>query len=124
MVKALFDTNILIDFLGGLPEARKELGRYDDVAVSIVSWMEVMVGAPRDMADATRAFLGRFELVGLDRDIAEAAVEIRQAHGMKLPDAIVWASARCQGRLLVTRDVKDFPAGEPGVRTPYVVKRS
>jgi predicted nucleic acid-binding protein len=123
MVKALFDTNVLIDYLRGVPEAGAELARYDDVAISIVSWMEVMVGAPRQMADPTRAFLGRFELVGLDREIAETAVEIRQAHGMKLPDAIVWASARCQGRLLVTRDVKDFPPDEPGVRAPYVLKR-
>ena len=62
-------------------------------------------------------------LVALVRDVAETAVEIRQAHGMKLPDAIVWASARRQGRLLVTRDVKNFPAGEPGVRAPYMLKR-
>ena len=40
---------------------------------------------------------------------------------MKLPDAIVWASARRQGRLLVSRNTKDFPAGDPGVRHPYVV---
>lgn len=123
MVKVLVDTSVLIDFLRGAPEARKELARYDDVAISSVSWMEVMIGAPRELADPTRAFLGRFELVGLDRDVAEAAVEIRQAHGMKLPDAIVWASARCHGRLLVTRDVRDFPAGEPGVREPYSLKR-
>jgi len=92
MVKPLIDTNVLIDYLRGVPEARTELARYDDGAISIVSWMEVMVGAPRQMADPTRAFLGRFELVGLDRKIAETAVEIRQAHGTKLPDAIVWAS--------------------------------
>ncbi|HEX4077258.1 MAG TPA: hypothetical protein VHX61_00080 [Rhizomicrobium sp.] len=75
------------------------------------------------MADPPRVFLGRFGLVGLDREIAETAVEIRQAHGMKLPDAIVRTSARCQGRLLVTRDVKDFPPGEPVVRAPHVVMR-
>jgi predicted nucleic acid-binding protein len=122
-VRALFDTNVLIDYLRGVREAREELARYDDVAISIVNWMEVMVGAPRETADSTRAFLGRFDLVGLDREVAEAAVEIRRVHGMKLPDAIVWASARCHGRVLVTREVKDFPAGEPGVRAPYVLKR-
>jgi hypothetical protein len=40
---------------------------------------------------------------------------------MKLPDAIIWASARCNGRLLVTRNTKDFPAGDPVVRYPYEV---
>jgi hypothetical protein len=34
---------------------------------------------------------------------------------------VVWASARIDGRLLVTRNTKDFPAADPGVRHPYRV---
>ncbi len=121
MVKALFDTNILIDFLGGAPEAGDEVALYDDAAISIVTWMEVMVGAPDPTTDATRGFLNSFELIGLDRDVADLAVQLRRRHGVKLPDAIIWASARHQGRLLVTRNTKDFPPGDPGVRAPYVI---
>jgi len=121
MVKALFDTNILIDFLGGAPEARDEVALYDDAAISIVTWMEVMVGATDPTADATRAFLNNFELIGLDREVADLAVQLRRRYGLKLPDAIIWASARHQGRLLVTRNTKDFPPGDPGVRAPYVI---
>ena len=40
---AFFDTNILIDFLQGRDAAREEFSRYDDLAISIVTWMEVMV---------------------------------------------------------------------------------
>ena len=47
MVKALFDTNILIDFLRGVHAAREELGRYQLKAISLVTWMEVLVGAIR-----------------------------------------------------------------------------
>ncbi len=119
MVKALFDTNILIDFLNGAAEARQELRQYDDPAISIVTWMEVMVGATEDASPATRAFLSRFLLIGLDEAVAEAAVDLRRVHRMKLPDAIVWASARTTGRLFVTRNTKDFPASDPGVRAPY-----
>ena len=35
--------------------------------------------------------------------------------------AIVWATARAQDCLLVTRNQKDFPADEPGVRQPYTL---
>jgi len=35
-------------------------------------------------------------------------------------DAIVWASARQHGCLLVTRNTRDFPADNPGVRAPYL----
>lgn len=44
MVKALLDTNILIDFLNGVPQARDEIARYRRTAISIITWMEVMAG--------------------------------------------------------------------------------
>jgi len=119
VVKALFDTNILIDFLQGEPETREEFARYDDLAISIVSWMEVMVGATEATSTATRAFLSRFEVVGIDMSVAETAVELRQAHRIKLPDAIIWATARRRNRLLVTRNTRDFPSTDPGIRMPY-----
>jgi len=119
MVKALFDTNILIDYLRGIEASRTELDRYEDKAISIVTWMEVLVGALPPLAVATRAFLDSFAVVPIDTAVAERAVALRQAHRVKLPDAIVWASAQVQGRLLVTRDTKGFPGDDPGVRVPY-----
>jgi predicted nucleic acid-binding protein len=38
---------------------------------------------------------------------------------MKLPDAIIWAAAQSEDRILVTRNTRDFPAEDPGVRVPY-----
>lgn len=119
MVKALFDTNVLIDYLNGVGKARAELNRYENKAISIVTWMEVMAGAPPEVNDATRAFLRDFTLIELDAQIAEEAVNLRRTKRIKLPDAIVWASALTQSRLLVTRNVKDFPVDDPGVRVPY-----
>lgn len=119
MVKALFDTNILIDYLNAVPESKRELDRYRDRAISVISWMEVMIGATRKTVAGTRVFLDGFTLLPLSGEVAEHAVELRREHRIKLPDAIVWASARVDDRLLVTRNTKDFPAGEPGVRAPY-----
>jgi predicted nucleic acid-binding protein len=121
MVKALFDTNILIDHLNAIPQARAELGRFADKAISLVTWMEVMAGAPADVADATRAYLAGYQTLGIDFPIAERAVALRKAHRIKLPDAIIWATAQHHGTLLVTRNTKDFPATDPGVRHPYTV---
>jgi len=121
VVKALLDTNILIDFLSGMPAARDEMNRYQDKAISIVTWMEVMAGAPMTAERGTREFLDGFALVDLDQKVAERAVTLRRQHRLKLPDAIVWASAQVQAMLLVTRDTKGFPADDPGVRMPYRV---
>ena len=121
MVKALFDTNILIDYLNGMPAARDELGRYDDRAISIVTWMEVLAGATPKVEEATRAFLDGFEIIALDNPIAELAVLLRKRNRIKLPDAIILASAEANARLLVTRNTKDFKASDPGVRIPYLI---
>jgi hypothetical protein len=120
MVKALFDTNILIDYLNGVPQARSELAAFSEASISIVTWMEVMAGAPAKTATQTRAFLNRFEILGLGTEIAERAVHIRRTHKIKLPDAVVWASAQVERALLVTRNTKDFPV-DPGVRHPYKI---
>jgi hypothetical protein len=34
MVRALFDTNILIDYVNAVPEARAEIQRYTPIAIS------------------------------------------------------------------------------------------
>jgi predicted nucleic acid-binding protein len=119
MVKALFDTNILVDYLNAVPQARAELQRYTDKAVSIVTWMEVMVGTSPELEAATRRFLSDFKVVALDERIAERAVSLRRNHRIKLPDAVIWATAQMHAMLLVTRNIKEFPQGDPGVRAPY-----
>ena len=120
MVKALFDTNILIDFLGGRPEAKREIDLHTERAISIVTWMEVMVGATPETEARLRAFLSGFEVIDIDQDVAELAVDLRRRHRIKLPDALIWAAARRRGALLVTRNTRDFPADDPGVRAPYI----
>jgi len=119
MVAALFDTNILIDYLRGVSAARDELERYSDKSISIITWMEVMAGVPESAEPATRAFLKGFNVIQLDAEIAAHAVKIRQTHRVKLPDAVIWATAEIEKLLLVTRNTKDFPENWPGVRMPY-----
>jgi hypothetical protein len=119
MVKALFDTNILIDYLNAIPQARIEVQRYGDKAISVITWMEVMIGADPKVESATRSFLSSFDRLGVDERVAEDAVWLRRNHRIKLPDAIIWATARTNSMLLVTRNTKDFPAADPGIRSPY-----
>jgi predicted nucleic acid-binding protein len=71
MVRPLFDTNVLVDYLNAVPEARVELQRYPNKANSIITWMEVMDGAGSDVASLTRAFLKNFDVIALGETIAE-----------------------------------------------------
>jgi predicted nucleic acid-binding protein len=121
-VKAVIDSDVLIDYLQGLPAAREELARYRRPLCSLISFMELLAGArtepERRAAEALLASLGRVELT---EEVARRAVELRQSLRLKLPDAIVLASAEVEGCILVTRNTKDFPAGDPRVRFPYIV---
>jgi predicted nucleic acid-binding protein len=93
MVKAVIDTNILVDYLRGIPQAKVELALYESLAISVVSWMDVMAGTTPQTESASRAFLETFDLLQIDAKVAECAVQIRKSRRIKLPNAIIWATA-------------------------------
>ena len=65
--------------------------------------------------------LGFFEMIELDEPVAREAISLRQQYRLRLPDAIIWAAAKLRHSLLVTRDSRDFPIGDPGIRVPYQI---
>ncbi|WP_260862121.1 type II toxin-antitoxin system VapC family toxin [Citrobacter sp. Marseille-Q6884] len=117
---ALFDTNILIDLFSGRREAKQALDAWPPQnAISLITWMEVMVGAKKyNQEHRTRVAMSAFNIIGVSQEIAERSVALRQEYGMKLPDAIILATAQVHHLELVTRNTKDF-ADIPGVATPY-----
>jgi hypothetical protein len=119
VVRALFDTNIVLDYLKGIEAAEREFSLYENIAISIVTRIEVLVGATQTIEREIRNLLNELTTVHLDSDVAERAIILRKTRRLKLADAIIWASAQSHDRLLVTRDSKDFPADIPGIRIPY-----
>jgi predicted nucleic acid-binding protein len=119
-LNALIDSDVLLDFLDGYSPAAQEIARYRECCISIISWMELLAGA-RTQADedVRRGFLAHFRVVTLTPQVAEEAVRLRRQYRLKLPDAIIWASALSEHCLFVSRNTKDFPANQPGVRFPY-----
>ena len=121
-MKALFDTNVLIDYFRGCHAAAEELKRYSTRLISVMTTMELLVGA-RDRGDELqlRGLLASFEEVELSSPVMERAVMLRRQHRLKLPDAIVYASAQVEDCPLVTRNHHDFPPAWPDVRIPYAL---
>jgi len=119
-LNALLDSDILLDFLDGHAAAAREISRYPECCVSIISWMEVLAGS-RTQADedVRRGFLGHFRVVPLTAPVAEEAIRLWREYRLKLPDAIIWASAITENCVLVSRNTKHFPANQVSVRFPY-----
>lgn len=120
MTEAVFDSNILIDALNGVQAAQSELTRYTRRFISRMTWIEVMTGALPDDGIRAEGFMGHFSIIELNEEIGRRAAILRsERKRLKLTDSIILASAQVSGRILVTRNTKDFPAAMLGVRIPY-----
>ncbi len=122
MTEAVFDSNIVIDALRDVAAAQVELTRYSQRFISRMTWIEVMVGAMPDDTDRAEGYLAHFRVIEVNEDVARLAASLRsQRKRLKAPDAIILASAQTTGRILITRNTKDFPANMPGIRVPYTL---
>lgn len=57
-----------------------------------------------------RQFIGSCEVLPLDEPAIQQTIRPRQQHRIKLPDAIIAATALVHGLTLVTRNTADFRA--------------
>jgi predicted nucleic acid-binding protein len=118
------DANILIDALLEHNPAHREMQRIavsgSRMWISRMAWIEVLSkGNDMIVRDALQ-FLGRFGLDEIDDEISHRAAALRRERPrLKSPDAIILATAQIRGRVLITRNTKDFPAEMPGIRIPY-----
>ena len=119
-MKAVFDTNILIDYLRGNPSAATTIEKYREALISRITWMEVLVGADNiEEETEAREMLGIFKVLDITEQVSEIAVKLRRERRLRLPDAIVLASAQQQGCLLLTRNTRDFKRNWVEIRVPY-----
>lgn len=117
-----FDSNILIDALNGQPVAHAEIARVDRPWISRVTWIEVLSKERGGTLREIERFLGGFSIDEVDTRIADHAAAMRRERpSLKLPDAVIHATAQINNRILVTRNIKDFPAEMPGIRVPRYI---
>ena len=116
----LVDTSAWIEWLIGSPTGEKMSGQLPDqaewlvptmVQLELAKWLTREVG--EDKADQVIAFTQVCHVVPLDTEIALAAAESCREHKLATADAIIFATARAQGAMLLTCDAHF--EGLPGV---------
>ena len=110
----LIDTNITIYLLdGNMPiNAISFLEKIIDnqYFISVVSKMELLGFDFSDVSknEITAAFVDESDLIGLTDEVVAQTIALRKIKRMKLPDAIIAATALTYNFTLVSRNDKDF----------------
>ncbi len=107
VLKQILDTNAVLYFLGGrladdLPDG--------DYFVSVITEIELLSYPSLDVAAEAqiRAFLQEVSVVSLSRAVIDLTIQLRKEHALKLPDAIIAATAAGLDAKLLTNDDKLF----------------
>lgn len=109
----LVDSNTIIDYVGNkIPEASSLiLDTYfnDNLSVSIISKIEVL-GFNDNYEEIIKLneFIELANIFYIDEIIADKTIELRKKYKIKLPDAIIAATAIVYNLILVSRNITDF----------------
>jgi hypothetical protein len=104
-LKRVLDTNAILYLLGGKLTQPLTPALY---YVSVISEMELLSYPSLDDAALAniRGFLSEVTLVELTEEIRQLAIDLRRRHALKLPDAIIAATALSLHAQLLTNDTK------------------
>ena len=110
----LFDTNILTYFLAGkLPE--NAIGKIEDnlnysFNISVITKLEILgwKGHTEKTFRETESFIRNAVIIGLEDRVVDEAINLRRQRKIKLPDAVIAATARVYNKTLITNNEGDF----------------
>lgn len=102
-VRAILDTNAVIYLQKGWIEDSLPAGEY---LISVITEIELLSFA--GLNDAQRGWLQQLiddlEVVEIDRAVKQCAIALRRDHHLKLPDALIAATALTRDAVLLTND--------------------
>lgn len=103
MADLLVDTDIFVDHLRGARELKPARHR---LHYSVITRAELFAG--NSASDLVSTLLSAFREIAVDRAIAERAGRIRRESGVRMPDALIAATAIEHGLGLATRNRSHF----------------
>jgi predicted nucleic acid-binding protein len=110
----LLDSNTLIDYLAAKlpPSAMQKMHEIVNggLFISVISQIEVLGynTGHTDVDTRNALFIELAEIFNLSPEIVQRTITIRKQHKIKLPDAIIAATAMVHDFTLITRNSSDF----------------
>lgn len=102
-MKYVLDTNIVIYLQKGVLQKSLPIAHY---GISIITEIELRAHPALTLQQRhwLELFINDIQVVGLTNTIKEKTIELRQQHRLKLPDAVVCATALIEQATLLTND--------------------
>ncbi len=106
----LIDTNILSDYIkGALPQkTRNVLRKQSIIKISFITRIELLCW--KEQEDAIKNLISICSVENITEEIINECINIRRRYAIKLPDAIIAATAISENLTLITGNSKDFKA--------------
>ena len=114
MTQYLFDTNILIYWWAdAIPPEQIPRIQYlleTSFSVSVITRIEFLgfPGFSHEVRQKAREFISYANVIALSDEIVEKTIQLREHHSIKVPDAIIAATALIHNLTLITRNTSDF----------------
>jgi predicted nucleic acid-binding protein len=124
-VRAVLDTDVLIDVLRGFPAARQ---LFDPVTnhrllCSAVTLTELWAETSPENAEIVHELIENVRVVPVESELARHAGgymrRFSKSHAVSLPDSIIAATAYVARLPLLTRNLKHFPMDDIQIVKPY-----
>lgn len=117
---ALLDSNILI-YLSKNELPFSTLDKFAALFISVISYMEVLGYRFSNSKEENfvKELVSMFNVRFIDQEIAENVINIRKQYRIKLPDAIIAATANTDDLCLVTRNIEDFKNIDVRILNPF-----
>lgn len=114
-IKYLWDTNTAVYYLQQQFPAKAEklideIMVEEQPAISVITEIEMLCWNTNNQndLDALKNFIADAWVIELHQQLKLKTAEIRKLHKIKLPDAIIAATAIVSSMTLITRNTKDF----------------
>jgi len=108
----LLDTNAVIYYFRGMQKAIAVFKLIEDaneeVNLSVITKIELLSFDNEDELKNIDRLLVNSRIFSLDDEIVDKTIEVRRKYKLKLPDAIIAATAMVNNLILVTHNKKDF----------------
>ena len=109
-MKFIIDTNIIIKYMEGDIEVISSvdfmLSLGYELSISVITEIELLSTDSVDQKNKILFFIKIFRVISFDSDIARLASDVRVKVKMKLPDAVILATAICHRAELITKDAE------------------